>query len=245
MFLVPTHPTLTARPKRVIELATTTPALLISPAYRLIPESTGGDVLDDIQDFWTWLHSPSFPSSLRAARPDLTFSPDADRIAAVGESAGGYLCLQSAFLFNAQARIKAVMATYPAQYPDIQAYQPPPDPAEVDAKADAVVSEYQERVQRGELGVRVSTPWPEMRELVMAMVKTGRHGEMMGSDERLTLRYGLEMAERGKLPVIWVIQGADDDFVGETPDNYLRPRLTDLENIGSKNRCGYARQQNH
>ncbi|KAK0637134.1 hypothetical protein B0T17DRAFT_613767 [Bombardia bombarda] len=40
-------------PRWVVELAAASGAILVSPSYRLVPESsTGGDTLDDIACFW-------------------------------------------------------------------------------------------------------------------------------------------------------------------------------------------------
>ncbi len=138
------------------------------------------------------------------------------RIAAGGESSGGFLSLQSAFLFNGTARIRAVIAQYPAMYVDIASYNPRPVPKDmVPAGADAVVDEYMARVKRGELPVRLSSPWPELEGLLNAMGQTGRHREMLGGDERLTLGFALKEARaKGEgVPAIWVVQGEDDKVV--------------------------------
>ena len=39
----------------LLELALRNGAIVISLDYRLIPESTGADVLDDVRSFWRWL----------------------------------------------------------------------------------------------------------------------------------------------------------------------------------------------
>jgi len=82
-------------------------AILVSPAYRLAPEAKIGDILGDVSDFWKWLHQ-ELPSVLSKKWPSIT--ADLNRILAVGGGAGGYLALQSAFLFNSHAKIKAVIA---------------------------------------------------------------------------------------------------------------------------------------
>jgi acetyl esterase/lipase len=33
-------------------------AILVAPDYRLLPESNGVDILDDLDDFWKWLRDP-------------------------------------------------------------------------------------------------------------------------------------------------------------------------------------------
>jgi acetyl esterase/lipase len=30
---------------------------VVTPDYRLIPEANGGDIIDDVNDFWTWTHT--------------------------------------------------------------------------------------------------------------------------------------------------------------------------------------------
>ncbi|KAK4449847.1 Alpha/Beta hydrolase protein [Podospora aff. communis PSN243] len=205
----------------IIDLATTTPAIVISPAYRLLPESSGADILADVSTFFTWLHT-SFPSSLRSAlSTDTPFpTPDLSRIAAVGESAGGYLSIQAGLLFNAHARIKAVGAAYPAQYPDAEAYN---QRKLGNAEAEAVVDGYLERVRRGEMPTRVSSPWPRGKELVEAMCATGRHREMMGGDERLGITGATRVAREGgwEVPAVWVIQGEDDDLVPKAGADFV------------------------
>ena len=74
---------------RTTELAATTPAIVVSPGYRLIPEAAGGDLPDEISDFWAWLHSLAFPAVVAAAHASI--ASDTGRVAVVGESAGGSL----------------------------------------------------------------------------------------------------------------------------------------------------------
>ena len=75
----------------------------MAPDYRLLPEATGAEVLDDVQDFWRWLHNtlPTLTTTWNAV-PDLT------RLACTGQSAGGYLAVQSALLFGELSQIKVV-----------------------------------------------------------------------------------------------------------------------------------------
>ncbi|KAK3352529.1 Alpha/Beta hydrolase protein [Lasiosphaeria hispida] len=215
-----TNPELPWLSKWIFQLALTTPAIFVSPAYRLVPDATGGQTLDDVQDFWGWLHA-SFPKELQAKFPHL--APDLTRIAAVGESAGGFLSIQSALLFNEDAQIKAILAAYPAMYPDIASYNQ--RPAEVDPGADAVVSEYLAKVRGDGVKptVRVSSPWPELQDVLEAMGKTGRHRELLGDDERLTLGYALRKA--GKMPPIWVIQGSEDFLVPKVSTDEMVARI--------------------
>jgi len=188
---------------RPLELAEAHNAIIISPTYRLIPEATGGDVMDDITDFWHWVHS-GLSSALLAEKPNIDL--DLARIAAVGESAGGFLTLQSTLLFP-DAKIKAAIAQYPSQYPDVAAFDPPP--AEVDAELNNVVSEYLRGIKPG--AMRVSTPFPENLALVQAVLTTGRYREIFGDDERVTLGHALAVAK--EISPMWIVQGSDDQSV--------------------------------
>ncbi|KAK1836835.1 Alpha/Beta hydrolase protein [Podospora conica] len=205
--IVGTNPDPAFTSQWLLTLALTTPAILISPQYRLLPEATGTDLMDDISDFWTWFRSPALPARL---------SPT--QVLAAGESAGGYLSIQSALLFNPAAGIRAVAATYPAQYPDVAAYNVRHSGVVVGGEDDAVVDAYLGAVRRGEKKVRVSTPWGTYAEgegLIQAMGPTGRHREMMGGDGRLTLGGGLEVARGrgGEGAAVWIVQGREDDLV--------------------------------
>lgn len=163
--------------------------------------------MDDISDFWTWFRSPALPARLSRTH-----------ILAAGESAGGYLAIQSALLFNPAAGIRAVAATYPAQYPDVAAYNRRHAGVAADSEDDRVVDAYLAAVGRGEKAVRVATPWGmdgEAEGLIRAMGPTGRHREMMGADGRLTLGGGLGAARGrgGEGAAVWIAQGREDDLV--------------------------------
>ncbi|KAK0643867.1 Alpha/Beta hydrolase protein [Cercophora newfieldiana] len=222
--IVGTNPDPSFFARWIIELSTTTPAIIISPAYRLIPEATGADILADVSSFFTWLHTSFAPSLAAVLPPDQFPTPDLTRIAAVGESAGGYLSIQAGLLFNDHAKIKAVGAAYPAQYPDAEAYNPR---RKGDAEAEAVVDAYLEKVKNGDLPIRVSSPWPKGKELVEAMCKTGRHREMMGDDERLGITKAVKAAREGgwEVPAIWVIQGEDDDLVPKAGADFVVTKI--------------------
>lgn len=67
-------------------------AILVSPDYQLIPESTGYDMLEDTRDFWKWVVSDLQKEIYQI---DGALDIDLDRVAVTGESAGGYLAVQS------------------------------------------------------------------------------------------------------------------------------------------------------
>jgi acetyl esterase/lipase len=176
-------------------------AVVVSPEYRLLPEASGTDILDDMEQFWDWVHK-SLPSVLSERWPGLSL--DLNRVAAAGESAGGYLALQSAALFPA-ANIKLVMAQYCAIDLENPAYSPPgPVPS-----ADDPLDEYKKALKPG--SVRLSSPFPEKWQLTKAILDSGRHREVIGPDERMNLRRNIRQAR--KLPPMWIAQGMHDAMV--------------------------------
>lgn len=96
-------------PPYVLELATKHSAIIVSPNYRLLPEATPRDILADIEDCWQWLHA-SLPAYLSKQTNDAV-KPDLTRIMLLGDSAGGYLALQSAL--SHPDSIRAASVTYP------------------------------------------------------------------------------------------------------------------------------------
>src|SRR5690242_4322464 len=91
----------------ILELAERHSAIIVSPNYRLIPESRVRDTLEDIEDVWAWVHN-SLPSILQK---ETTLLIDFNRIITTGDSAGGYLSIQLGLSHPEQ--IRAVTASYP------------------------------------------------------------------------------------------------------------------------------------
>ncbi|KAJ5717555.1 hypothetical protein N7488_003201 [Penicillium malachiteum] len=96
---------------RLLELSISQRAPLVLPDYRLLPESTGIDILSDIDSFWLWL-SENLEFHLTALYPDLNLRPDLDRILLTGDSAGGF-CVMQSLLRHSELNIKAAIAAYP------------------------------------------------------------------------------------------------------------------------------------
>lgn len=186
----------------MLELAEKEGAIVIDPAYRLIPEVNGSDVLDDIEEFWTWVHM-ELPGAIKSVYPDL--SVNLERVAACGESAGGYLSLQSALLFP-QSKISVVMAQYPSMFPDLKAYNQRLETAT--PQEDQFITDYAKE-HKGKIRLGSKFPWNP--ELMVAMANTGRHRQMLGDDPRLTFGHCLRTANQ--VPPIWIAQGVDDHIV--------------------------------
>ncbi|KAG4261487.1 hypothetical protein FPRO04_11791 [Fusarium proliferatum] len=73
-------------PPRILEYALENNAILVSCDYRLIPESNGIEILEDIESVWSWVQS-----SLNEAIGTMTTGKsraDLGRVLLAGESAG-------------------------------------------------------------------------------------------------------------------------------------------------------------
>lgn len=92
-------------------MALTRKAILVTPDYRLLPESNGLDILSDLDDFWAWMQN-DLASTIASAQPTSSIQPDLSKILVAGESAGGYLAAQS-MLLHPEIHMSAVILVYP------------------------------------------------------------------------------------------------------------------------------------
>lgn len=186
-------------------------AIFVVPDYRLIPEAAGLDILEDVADFWTWTRE-ALPGLLAELAPGI--ETDLSDVAVMGESAGGYLAIQSALL-HPEIKLRAVIAAYPVldvtspffteAYPktlfDVTPAMLPP----------SLVDEHIAKIAPGAV-VADAAPFPERNGLAIAIVQTGRYLEMLGGDARLQPFKNLE-AFRGDLPFIFTYHGRQDSAV--------------------------------
>lgn len=96
-------------PPWLLQLAERNSAVIVSPNYRFLPEATGLDILDDVEDFWSWLHSPSFAEILKSHESKTEL--DLSRIITAGDSAGGLLSIYLAL--SHPDEISAGTGSYP------------------------------------------------------------------------------------------------------------------------------------
>ncbi|KAJ5108234.1 hypothetical protein N7456_004909 [Penicillium angulare] len=108
-------------PQWLSDLALQKEAIIVSPNYRLLPEATGADIYADIEDFWTWLHSPEFVNLL--ANQSTPTTVDLKRILVSGESAGGLIGLYLSF--NHPTDIRSAAIAYPFVDPSSEAFSSP------------------------------------------------------------------------------------------------------------------------
>ncbi|KAF7551735.1 hypothetical protein G7Z17_g4791 [Cylindrodendrum hubeiense] len=168
--------------KWVLQYATAHGAVIISPDYRLLPEVKGRDILDDFKEFWAWFESGSPQQHLLSAgRSDIIIDPE--RHLLIGESAGGYLAIQS--VLSQFTRPRAIIALYPmldlkSEYYNTSYEKPicgvPNFPNEA-------VSDFLESIS--ERPVITEANPPLRLDLALAVVQNGRLLEILGEDPDL------------------------------------------------------------
>lgn len=209
--------------RRLLQLAESKGAIIITPDYRLVPEARGVDILEDVKDFWTWVHN-SFPSKVSSALPK-DASVDVNKIAACGESAGGYLALQSGFLFP-EARIKLIMAQYGTLDIDHPDYNRGPHTVPASGSA---VDKYISNLKPG--AIRINSPNPDRWDFCMEVLQEGRHHDLIGNEPDLHLMDTMKRAKN--IPPIWFAQGTTDEIVS----NFCRFGVIGNEHETDQNRC--------
>ncbi|KAI0123371.1 putative polyketide synthase [Xylariales sp. AK1849] len=198
-------------PKWTIELALFHNAIIISPDYRLLPEATASEILEDVQSVWRWVHNvlPALSKSWHA-RPNL------DKVACCGESVGGWLSIQSALLFPTESRIRAIISSSAPIHANIPHFtvpkprtimgsRPPPS-----RQAEGMIRSYLKHMQPGT--VRAGCDPSEMWELVMCIMQQAWLPRLMSAktDNRLDVMENLDKAD--KAPPMWIIHGLQDSF---------------------------------
>ncbi|APA06061.1 hypothetical protein sscle_01g008310 [Sclerotinia sclerotiorum 1980 UF-70] len=171
-------------PPWCIDFALQNSAILIMPDYRLLPEATGQDILEDLRDFWAWF-AGSESTGLLAYLKSLDAGVDVDfeKVAVFGESAGGYLAIRSSLLprnswGNAFKGCKAVIASYPMTllrkdwYSVASETRSPFGAPQLD---EGVLDAHIEGFEKGDGSkVVVSAEPPARLDLAIAMVQKGR-----------------------------------------------------------------------
>ncbi|CAK39459.1 hypothetical protein CBS115989_2047 [Aspergillus niger] len=207
-------------PQYLFDIAKQHNAVIVSPNYRLLPEATGLDLFDDIEDFWIWLHSP-VAAELLSSQPNPT-ELDLDRIITAGESAGGTLsiCLALAHPEEIRAGTAAFPGMLSAPVEDVSVRKDRPRPSGLSLEeANRLVDE---AIKDSEQGVVQSslTP-PERLTLMLASLESERLYELYErgteKDPRRALRHPMERLDEPdvKFPRggISIRHGLDDDIV--------------------------------
>ncbi|PYI26299.1 alpha/beta-hydrolase, partial [Aspergillus indologenus CBS 114.80] len=204
-------------PRYLLELAQSTPAVLLAPNYRLLPEATLPAVFSDVLDFWAWVRDSPAVSAGLATVPTAAgrLAIDRARVLVAGGSAGGYLSLCLALRFPEQ--IRGAVVGYPAFLGLASSFVEVSAVAGGGAAAAAAVSSYPHRSP-----VRTFTDLPDRLDLMDAAMRTGRIAEMFArgvdvdDDPERSLRYPMErLDESVKIPRggIAILHGREDEVV--------------------------------
>lgn len=186
-------------------------AVLVSPNYRLIPESTVQESIDDADDALEWVRRELAEVMLDEA----SIRVDVDRIMTAGDSAGGYLSLHIGLRHPHE--IRAVTAAYPlvdaasphftGQYTK-KVFNLPEVPKEA-------VLAHLKKIERRETEAIVSSdPFLERGALMFGLVQHGLFGDLFPTHQRglfpvLRLKDGARFPRGGVL--VW--HGKQDSVV--------------------------------
>jgi acetyl esterase/lipase len=197
-------------PQYFLDYVLNNTGLIILPNYRLLPEATGSDALEDLNDFWTWVRN-DLAFFLENSGTDV--KADIDRVAVFGESAGGWCAVQSAFL-QPPGTMRAVLTTFP--FIDIECdYFAKADPTNSPLGAPelprAVLDGHVAAIKPGAVVTEVM-PMARM-ELAVSMTQQGRFPEFMGpADEVYPFRI-LESGRVKQIPLILIGHATEDTVV--------------------------------
>ena len=154
-----------------------------------MPEANGQDILSDVRDLFKWLLTPS---NLAAHLPE-GIEPDLDHILVTGESAGGWMALQSAFV--EPEKIVAVISHYPmiamrdphySQHYIKEVFEPPAPQVDF-----AVLDDYVAKLKGDE--VVPSRDLPDGVPFVVSLVQRGLYPKYFGEATEL---YPLEVLDK-------------------------------------------------
>ncbi|KAH7002554.1 Alpha/Beta hydrolase protein [Ilyonectria destructans] len=218
-------------PPRIIQYALDSKSILVSCDYRLLPESSGKDILEDIDDLWSWVHG-----RLQQALEVMTNgqnTADLQRVLLAGESAGGYLALQLAL--SHPTAIRAVIASYPMI--DMQnrhfseAY--PKQMGQYPQMEFGVVAQHLSQLPDG-----IHPTTRSVSNLPIAIIQHGLYQKFLGEHRSLfpiaRLEDDPELAH--KLPFIWLHHGTNDS---EVPIDGSRKFVEKLRELNPKAQLRY------
>lgn len=220
----------------LLDLALDHEAIIITPDYRLLPESNGNDILSDITHFWRWIQKdlPQYMEQKSLPRPDL------GNILCCGESSGGFISVYCALHLdsmlqddrlgsssgenlNEEARIVAVISTsapldvaaidYKVPRPRVFMGRRPPPPRQALAKIRA----YIKGIPQGSIRTGCE-PTSDMWELLLCIAQQAWLPRLFGMgvrEEKLTLESIMETLDRSdrKMVPVWIVHGTNDTMV--------------------------------
>ncbi|KAE8405507.1 alpha/beta-hydrolase [Aspergillus pseudonomiae] len=211
-------------PRWLLELSVTYNAIIVSANYRLLPEATGLEILEDVDDFWSWLHSDKSKDLLAAQ--DSPIELDLNRVLAAGDSAGGLLSIYLTLSYPDQLR--AGTATYPQLSWDDPPLYPPQRSSLSPYVPESVIEEYIANIKPGDV---VSSD-PELRRATLGSALSQhrrsrgfylRDSETSPRRNRLSQLARLDLPDtrlpRGGLVILHGIE--DDDVLSKVSERFV------------------------
>lgn len=184
-----------------------TNAIAVLPNYRLVPEHSGDDILDDVRDLWKWVEE-ELEGYIASLHPSVELDPS--RLLVGGDSAGGWTALHSAFILP-EGKIKSLFLQYPMtrRLPDADR----PAPLGDSAPPLSLIEEHITSVPAGSV---ISSAIPPARfDLCDALaVHYHRWEERFGTGKHL---HPINVLEGAKFfPPTLIVHGAQDGDVSLT-----------------------------
>lgn len=185
----------------LLEYALAHSAIIISVNYRLLPESNGLDILEDVSDYWKWMQQ-DLQQHLGKFKPGI--EADLFKVIVHGASAGGTLAIQSGFL--QPDLIKAVVLAYPGMGENRNDSRPM---LGLQTIPKSVLEDHLKSMVPGKI-VTAADP-PDRLPIALSIVQQNRKTEFFGTDDRV---YPLKMVEKvPAAPFTLILHGEDDTMV--------------------------------
>lgn len=197
--------------------------VLVSPDYRLAPQTPIEDILQDALDALSWIHN-DLPRQLEGSGVTV----DTSRIAVSGSSAGGYL----AFLVSlySETKPKAVLAIYPITNP-LGKFFTTPQPIPNGQRLDETL--IQPFLDRNADQVSENDPSSPRQTLYLYMLKSANFASLLsikaGDDTYIVadqLRKGGR--RRQDFPPTYIVHGDADQSVGVEQSDEVVQALKDV-----------------
>ncbi|KAH8703209.1 Alpha/Beta hydrolase protein [Talaromyces proteolyticus] len=184
-------------PLWVLQLALDQSAVIVCGNHRLLPESTGVEILEDIDDFWGWLRSKDTANWLASHYVQL----DLRRILTTGDSAGGFLNIYLALTYPDQIRVSI------ASYPMLNQEPLPVGDGKEPSPTKKLTDYCKTRIKTGNV-VSSDTTW-ERNGIFGDMIKEGMIPQLFSRDGSAssTHKYHLYQLKRLEHPTIYLPPG--------------------------------------
>ncbi|KAH6665827.1 Alpha/Beta hydrolase protein [Halenospora varia] len=184
-------------------------AVIIAPNYRLFPESNGVEILSDVRDFWTWVEK-DLPTYLKSIGSDVV--PDLTKALSYGESAGGYLAIQSGLM--RPDFVKAIIAAYPMTYIDSPWYCVASDSKSPMGAPQMPKSMFDDHVAALAKGTIFTGAFPpERMGLSLSTLQHGMFTLLGNEDEIHPAKVLAKLSKDTKVPYFFTFHGEQDSAV--------------------------------